>query len=416
MVSAVLRDEDPGSSIAPSLRWALSRPLPGREESWLLRAVLHRGGSAADAWRRFSSSVDDLPALFRTDTGGRKRLSPLLLDSIRANRLPADPGLLTILRTAWLREELRAEAYHGIADEVYDALSGAGVPFLVLKGAALAWTAYPEPCLRHAHDIDLLLPAARVPEAASLLAGRGWTGEQPAPGGQGTVLHHQSGLPVRLLHRSYRAAFYRSSFAALHERSRTVPLGGSPSVAVPSPADQLAHALGHASYCPGRSTLVWAADAWMIVHRTPDLDWDAFVEAVGDARLDLPMAVVMRYLVDVLELPLPAGVMAELERRASGVGPLGRDVALYGARQTRGAHAALTSRLRPGWSDRLTLLRWQLFPSRAYLAWAYDDPPAALLPLIYLTRPFSWLAETLRWKIVGAWRAVFGSPPPSAAA
>lgn len=409
------RPEAAAARVSPSLRWALSRPLPGREESWLLRAILHRGDTAVEAWRRFSSSVEDLPALFRTDTGGRKRLSPLLLRSVRENGLSADPGLLTILRTAWLREELRADAYHAIAGELYGTLQSAGVPFLVLKGAALAETAYPERCLRHAHDIDLLLPAERVSDAARLLARDRWRGPEPAPGGQGTVLHHESGLPVRLLHRSYRTAFYRSSFATLRARSRTVPIEGSGPVVVPGPADQLVYALGHASYCPGRSTLVWATDAWMIVHGSPGVDWDDFVGAVQEARLELPVCVMAGYLADMLDAPVPPRVMAELDRGASKAGPLARDVALYGARQRRGTHAALTSRLRPAWSDRLTLLRWQLFPSRAYLAWAYGDPPSALLPLIYLTRPFSWLAEALRWKVVGAWRSLVGPRPSSPA-
>jgi len=44
--------------------------------------------------------------------------------------------------------------------EVLAALAGAGLPVLLLKGAALAYTLYPEPHLRDRSDTDLLFPVS----------------------------------------------------------------------------------------------------------------------------------------------------------------------------------------------------------------------------------------------------------------
>ena len=90
-------------TLDPALRRALSTILPGREERALLRILLLDGEPAREAWADFRRSVPDLPALFRTDTGGRKRLAPLLLRALRRLEVEDDPELMTVLRTAWLR-------------------------------------------------------------------------------------------------------------------------------------------------------------------------------------------------------------------------------------------------------------------------------------------------------------------------
>ncbi|MGD2069079.1 MAG: nucleotidyltransferase family protein [Gemmatimonadota bacterium] len=388
--------------LGPSLAWALSRILPGREETWLLRSVLHRGPAAHEAWRAFASSVGDLPSLFRTDTGGRKRLSPLLLASVRENELPADPGLLTILRTAWLREELRLEAFRGIARGALDALRAARVPFFLLKGTALAETVYPTACLRHAHDIDVLVPERELGRARNaLVEGGTMTPRRTLPEGRGFELRHPSDTPVLLLTRLFRHPFYRSDLGALRARAREVEAGPLGRVPALSPADDLLHALGHASYCPSRSTLLWVTDAWMILRSSDAVDWDAFAGAVSESRLELPVWVMLRYLAEKIDAPVPGEALEHAARLAADAGKLRRDVALYGARSRRGRHPRLRALERPGWVDRLSLWRWQLFPSRPYVDWAYGNPAPAVVPFIYLLRPLTFATERLKWRILG---------------
>lgn len=58
--------------------------------------------------------------------------------------------------------------------EIVDALRHAGVPALVVKGAAMARRAYPEPALRTFTDIDILVPSTFQERAGSVLAKRGF--------------------------------------------------------------------------------------------------------------------------------------------------------------------------------------------------------------------------------------------------
>lgn len=392
------RTAEPSSA----LRQALSGLLPGAEERWLLQALLGKGERGREAWDRFRCAVPDLPALFRTDTGGRKRLGPLLLTALRRLGVEGDGALMTVLRTGYLREELRADAYGSVVREVVSALDRSGVPTLLLKGAALAEAVYPERCLRHAHDIDLLVSGSDLEPAARALAEAGLT---PGPfrlGDRGRTLRHRTEVPVLLADSLYRTSFYRSGFATLRARRRTLSLGGLV-VSTLSPADHLLHALGHASLCPSRSSLLWVVDAWMLLAMEPPPDWVVFVEETRRSRLDLPVFLMTEFLIDDLGAPIPDEVRFELQARAARADPLRRDVALYGARQTRGKHPWLESTGRGGWRDRMSALRWRLFPSPAYIRWAFRPRHRALVPLYYLTRPFTWAVETLKWRVRGWW-------------
>lgn len=391
--------------LGSSLTWALTRSLPGREERWLLRALLHRGPSAQDAWHAFSSKVRNLPGLFRTDTGGRKRLGPLLLSSIRENALPADPGLLTVLKTAYLREELRVKALRQIARGAFDALREEGLSFLVLKGAALSEVVYPDPVLRHTHDIDLLVRGDDLERAQEAVARAGFHSPVVLTGGRGTMVTHRTHTPILLLVSLYRYPFYQTDAQAIRRRSKEVILDALGPIVIPSLADNLLQALGHASYSPRRSNLLWATDAWTILQGQASLDWSRFMEAVRESRLEIPAFVMLRYLKDEIDAPVPEATLEALSTLAVNAGKLRRDAALYGARQYGEQHAQLTALKRPSWTERLNLLRWQVFPSKEYVSWAYGNPPRLLLPAIYLTRPLTYAAEALKWRLIGLARA-----------
>ena len=59
-------------------------------------------------------------------------------------------------------------------DRVLAALQAAGIPFRLLKGAALALTVYDDPAERPMDDLDLLIPEGRVDEAVRILGTLGY--------------------------------------------------------------------------------------------------------------------------------------------------------------------------------------------------------------------------------------------------
>jgi hypothetical protein len=66
--------------------------------------------------------------------------------------------------------------------ECLSALEQAGIPVLVLKGAALAQLVYADPLLRPMHDVDMLVPATAAPLAWGVLHDLGFSASGPAIG------------------------------------------------------------------------------------------------------------------------------------------------------------------------------------------------------------------------------------------
>lgn len=76
------------------------------------------------------------------------------------------------------RHQQLAEARTRVLLEVLDLFRQEGIPFLVLKGGALAYTIYPDPSSRPMRDIDLLLSRHEVDRAHDLLKAHGFRQEK----------------------------------------------------------------------------------------------------------------------------------------------------------------------------------------------------------------------------------------------
>ena len=385
----------------PLLSDTLSVILPTAEQTWLLRACLHSGESGRRAWEVWQESVSDPKKVLELGTRGVKTLAPLLLMALRRNGVVADHSVLTYLRTAYLREDLRSRIFHRVLGNVLSALTTRGVSQVVLKGAALAETVYDEPALRHSHDIDILLEEGDLFRAASMLSALGFASarEEPGAGQYHVKLTHESGLPVELHSRLFRIPYYTAPLGDMWARSQTQVIAGS-STRILSPADNLLHvcALGT---CSGSSdSLRWVCDAWHIIAQYPDLEWDVLFECALRSQLALPLSVTLGYMAEALNAPIPPNLLDRLSVAASRTDSTGRQAALLGAlTATRGDLKGLISMTR-GWRPRARVLAWTLFPSPSYLRWAYHIRHSWLLPFYYLYRPLKYIVYrlSLRWR------------------
>jgi hypothetical protein len=371
-----------------ALRDALGAALPDGKETSLLRACLWTGQPGRAAWDAFERDAGDLRELFRADHGSRKRLGPLFAAALRANAVPADPALLTVLRTAQLREELRAELYSGIRGEVLAAFGALEIRFLVLKGAAFGTTLYEGPALRHSHDIDLLVPAEDSDRAAAALVSRGFALTGPGR------LEHSRALPVNLHGRLLPPQDAAFSFEEVWARSREARFGDR-SARILGPADALLHVLGVAARSPARRSLQWACDAWLLIARMDDGDWAVFRDGVTTSRLALWCWPMLEYLAGDLGARVPLPVRAALLERAAGVDALDRDRALHAARADSGTSGFAQVRLGSTALTRARIFLWFLFPCPAYLRQGFaGDPPG--VPALYGGRMFRYLKAAFR--------------------
>jgi len=285
----------------PQLRLALLELFAGRFPA----AARH---ITADGW----DELDRLAALHR--------LQPLLHQSHRSNSAVPE-AVRERWREAFRLSSLRALALAGDLERSVALLEARGFEPIALKGAWLAWHAYPHPGLRPMRDIDLLLTPDTVIPAHRLLQDHGYEPLGAAefspedsvkldkhmppllsPHGTAVEVHHRLWeIDGRMDHSAPGA-----NEAELRARARRD--GG---IVYLAPADLLAHLIIHAVYdhrldC---GPLVLSDIAYLL--GATEIDWDAFWAAAAlqgwDRGAQLVLALVQDHARD-LDIPVPVGL------------------------------------------------------------------------------------------------------------
>jgi hypothetical protein len=379
----------------PPLSGVLSVLLPTEAQTLLLRACLQGGEEGRRAWSLWLARPGD-PRRRLTQPGrGSKAILSLLYNSIRDDGRLGDRALLTLLRTAYAREELRSRRVVQLFRESLSALAAAGVEVIVLKGTALAGTLYGDWALRHCHDIDLLVRRGDLLRAVRALSA---VGSEPAHGAVDPTAHEvglsrPDGMPVRLHSRPFRLLQCNLAIEEMWARSEPRTLAGV-AVRVLSPADGLLHVCGTAAYWPSRALLLWVCDAWQIIRGMSPRDWDLLLETAPSCHLSLPLYVMLHYLRGELGAAIPSTALEALAVQA-GADPAGREGALYGAQATpEGELVALLRRARGG--ERELLFQWVVRPSSNYLYSLGESRSSRMLPVRY---SYHLLKAILPWRL-----------------
>lgn len=349
-----------------TLSEAVATLLPGPAETLLLKGCLDRteaGRRALDAW--LSQQSDPIAALTRAPI---RWLLPLVFHACVHHRVTPVSSLVTVLKTAALREELRIRSYRAIRRRVLEALAAASLHPIVLKGAALSELVYPNAALRHTHDVELLIPMSEWDQLDIALAPLGFSGAASSPAASRRELTHSSGLPLVLHRRLFRIAFYNAPQDDVWMRTETATLDGM-AVQVLSPADMLVHACGDALHSLSLGSCRWIVDAWFLLDRRPHLDWDAVTRIASARHMALPLALSLHYLLEELGARVPETVCARLTALAAQDRSVGPELALHAARLAAGGLCQLMGRTRTI-RGRAAVLRHLLLPSVGVLSWA----------------------------------------------
>ncbi len=224
------------------------------EEAWLLLWVRPRGSRPADealqaaalrvrSWHRVLAVAD------------QNHLAPLLGSNLRgvARDEVGFPG--------WFVQELEQRRYACLAHsaqvvfhlaQLLQALHGAAVPAMLLKGALLAETVYADPGARSFNDVDLLVAAQDVPRAHQILKRSGYAPMRPVErslpprtgsylnsnlyhgrGGNRPLIRPLSHLHWHLVNTSLPSDDYvfRIPMAELWAKARSLKLWGAPVLA-----------------------------------------------------------------------------------------------------------------------------------------------------------------------------------------
>lgn len=365
---------------------------PTADETALLEACLHVGAPAEESWRRWWTAREAAGVADRRGLAAARTLMPLLARSLASNRLAMPADVRAAVHAAALREERRAERLRRIAAEALAVLEPIAAP-AVVRGVALAATAYPSWALRHCHDLDLLLERERLEAAATALIRAGLARPDPARPGHGErLLRHASGLRLALHTRAFASPHHPVSARALVGSGWPLAIDGQ-TTRMPAPAATLVHVLGHATYSQSRRTLRWVTDAWYLIDRWPDLDWSDVAQRLDAYRLALPASRLLAYVAG-LGAAVPPAALAAVQRRAAAADRTEEDIAIGAALASAGGDVQQVWRA-ASWPARRRLARWALAPSAAYLRGELGPAGRWGLPIAYAYRPLRFARRRL---------------------
>jgi len=162
-----------------------------------------------------------------------------------------------------------------------------------------------------------------------------------------------------------------------------------------TPADNLFHICASVFDPARHESLRWVCDAWFIIHRCPNLDWDSLLDCARRSQTGLPLFITLSYLADVLTAPVPAVVLTGQRMQQKRQIRICHEVALFSV-QTSG-RGGLTKILRScgDWRTLASVVKWALFPSPRYLGWIHEIRRSWLLPFFYLYRPLKFIVRQM---------------------
>ena len=286
--------------------------------------------------------------------------------------------------------------------QVLQCLGEIGLRPLVLKGAAYARTVYPQAYLRPRFDTDLLFADKASAEKAwrrleqegytlipnvveGRFVSRQRTCVKPTYGGHALDIH----WAISNTHTFVRALPYEEliqdavPLPTVHEQART--LG-----AVHSLLFACFHLFGHVQI-ERKSQLLWLYDIRLLTEQLSDSDWRAF----SQKAITKGIAGICRNALDLVNeqfpTPMPASTRSDLRQAES------QEAFRPDRLKTAFLYHLHDLKALDHWRDRLQCIGETLFPSPAYMRSKYERTSSAWLPLLYLHRAATGVADRLGW-------------------
>jgi hypothetical protein len=228
-----------------------------------------------------------------------------------------------------LRAEMRLR-------ETLRALDGEGIRVVLLKGAAVAQTAYKSVTERPMADFDLLIDASRIEDARRIAGALDWTPASGVAADAAYAEHHHTAPMVDSRGTGMRLELHTGLFISGHpfglspdvvrRRARPVDIDGT-LVGVPSRAVLMVHACLHFAWSHSMRTGAWRTMR-DIARLAKDREhvWDEFTRLAVEMRgttccywtlrlaSELAHMPVPERVMQALRPPLPASVMSRIAR------------------------------------------------------------------------------------------------------
>ncbi|HTA96326.1 MAG TPA: nucleotidyltransferase family protein [Solirubrobacteraceae bacterium] len=312
-------NEAPGETAAAAVWGATPEQRdvwPARTQELLLRAALIADERALAAWTELQPQMS-VAAL----DGATQALLPILRKNLVA--LGVQDELLDLFkgvhRFSWARNQMLLAGMIPVVAE----LERAGIPTLLLKGAAFVADKRLDAGMRPMNDVDVLVPSDRTREAIECLRDLGLepVGDVPAwyvadyaprfvpSHGFRDEQDRQLDLHWNVLHASRQPDADDDFWAA----AVPIELLGLRTRAL-CPADELLLVILHGLRWNAIPTYRWVLDAALLAQGVfGPIDYDRLVEQARKRRVTVALRAGLSYLHEIVDVPLPSGVLEALK-------------------------------------------------------------------------------------------------------
>ncbi len=257
----------------------------------------------------------------------REQALPILgkrLSGLGAGALP--PASAPLVRLGIVVEFQLLRLQRRLYDTVA-ALAHAGIEPVLLKGAAVAHTAYPHFALRPMSDIDLLVRPEQAAPSLEVLQNAGWAPSRYAHPAKAYEEHQHlpplddegGGTGAGLdLHTDLFGRGHPFRFSALdvHRCARRLTREGNASLLVPDPVHQLLHACVHFAWANMLTRSGWRTFRDIAaLARLPDVEWGRFIDLAHRSRAATCCYWTLWLAGSTMGCPVPIDVMGKLRPR-----------------------------------------------------------------------------------------------------
>ncbi len=353
------------------------------------------------------------------------RIGGMLDVALKAHGVAIPPSAQRILDGYRAQVAARNATQTAGMTPVYRALDDAGVPFLLLKGAALNATFYPSPDIRDMSDVDVLIQPDDLPAADAALRRAGCrAGAEPVRADFFPRFYYEreyytaGPAPVRIdLHvRPFRPVLYAGTVPreAFWRDAVTAEVGGR-QVRGPAPPEMFLHLCVHAA-AHGCTQVRWLWEIVTYIDRHgATLDWDDLGRRAEAWGVRLAVYRTLRALARTFGATLPVrttggcteangseGATTGLRRAGGGSPSVSALTARFRHRPTLKQWLAISQAPRdaahpaahvltnlvclPGWQNRLAYLAAVARPDASHMAGWYPWRHRGWLPAAYLAR------------------------------
>jgi len=283
---------------------------PTLAQRHLLDAALQDGERAIAAFDAWQSAINvEEPFDWQM-----QRLLPLVFGTqSRLNSAdPLMPRLKGVYRRAWVETHTLTERMRGPIGALVDA----GIPVMLLKGAALAHRYYAHPAQRAMSDYDIAVKPTQVRQAIALLRTLGW--ETTAPFEE---VRQRWAHALQLVHRDggeldlhWRIMIEANDAVTASMWARAEPMRWcETSVFTLDPTDLLLHTMVHAVRWNSAAPLRWVADVHQIMRvRGSDIDWSRLKQLAITMQVGYRTALALEYLAQHEDLRTPPSLSNDL--------------------------------------------------------------------------------------------------------